>query len=201
MLATLQSHRQLEELLDRQGGILLNSDLEAFWGNRSTSSLHTRIDAWIAAGYLRRVCRGVYVGQRFDPWNLASHMFPDAAISTVSVLARAALIGTAPSEQVWAVRLGRSRDISTGRIAVHAWTLDPSLMNFGLEREGPLLVATPEKAFLDTLHFHMHGRRFPFAIEDIDTSRLDSDRLDEYLRHYKNLRFRTFVRGVLAHGR
>lgn len=201
MKSLLVEHRELVAVLEQQGGILLASDLEAFWGNRSRSGLNARIRSLIESGYLRRICRGVYVGSRFDPWNLVGRMFPDAAISTVSVLARSALVGTAPSEQVWAVRTGRSRDIIADRTAIHAWSLDPALMAFGFREQGPLLVATPEKAFLDTLHFHIHGRRFPFALQDIDTSSLDKAVVDEYLEHYRNRRFRTFARGVLSDGR
>lgn len=198
MNSTLQQHLLLEDLLIGQQGVLAHSDLEAFWGNRSAAGLQKRINTWIEAGFLRRICRGMYVGRSYEPWSLIARLYPDAVISTVSVLARSALVGTAPSEQVWAVRLGVSRDIVAGRTALHAWTLDPSLMTFGIEKQGALHVATPEKAFLDTLHFHMHGRRFPFAIEDIDVSRLDSAAIERHLDHYRNLRFRAFVRGVLS---
>lgn len=199
MNALLQQHLLLEELLAGQQGILARSDLEAFWGNRSTAGLQKRINTWIEAGFLRRICRGMYVGRTFDPWSLLARLYPDAAISTVSVLARSALVGTAPSEQVWATRLDASRDIVAGRTALHAWTLDPALMTFGIEKQGALHVATPEKAFLDTLYFHMHGRRFPFSIEEIDVSRLDAALVERHLEHYRNLRFRAFVRGVLSH--
>lgn len=199
MKSVLQQHQLLEELLVGQQGVLALSDLEAFWGNRSAAGLQKRINDWIEVGFLRRICRGMYVGRTFDPWSLLARLYPDAAISTVSVLARAALVGTAPSEQVWATRLGASRDIVSGRTALHAWTLDPSLMAFGIEKQGALHVATPEKAFLDTLYFHMHGRRFPFTIDEIDVSRLDASVVESHLEHYRNLRFRVFVRGVLSH--
>ncbi|HOX52045.1 MAG TPA: hypothetical protein PKY05_11190, partial [Fibrobacteria bacterium] len=122
MIADLQAHVDLQDLLDLQSGVLLHSDLEAFWGNRNATILHDRIQAWIAVGTLRRVCRGVYVAKKFEPWSLALRMYPDAVVSTVSVLSRHALVGTATGEQVWCVRAGRSREVGSGSIAVHAWT-------------------------------------------------------------------------------
>lgn len=198
MIQTLQAHADLQDLLERQSGVLLHSDLEAFWGNRNATILHDRIQAWIGVGTLRRVCRGVYVGKLFDPWALALRMYPDAVVSTVSVLSRHALVGTAPGEQVWCVRAGRSRAIGSGSIAVHAWSQDPALIDLGWEWQGAIRVACPEKAFLDTLYYHQHGRSFPFAVpQDIDVSALSQSTLDELLPRYPNMRFRAFARGVI----
>ncbi|MEN9352983.1 MAG: hypothetical protein RL318_308 [Fibrobacterota bacterium] len=198
MNSILTSTLDITSLIEQNQGVVLHSDLEAFWGNRSSSVLQSRIRLWNELGILRTVCRGVFVGREFDPWILACRMYPDAVISTVSVLARHALVGTAPSSQVWCVRLGRTREYTSGSIAVKAWSMDPSLMEFGIEWQGPLRVALPEKAFLDVLHYHMHGRNFPFAVpEDIDLAGLDRETIDAWLPHYRNDRFRTFVRGVL----
>jgi hypothetical protein len=198
MIQSLQTHSDLQDLLERQAGVLLHSDLEAFWGNRNASILHDRIQAWIGVGTLRRVCRGVYVGKKFDPWTLALRMYPDAVVSTVSVLSRHALVGTAPSEQVWCVRVGRSREIVSGGVAVHAWTQDPALVDLGWEWQGAIRVACPEKAFLDTLYHHQHGRAFPFSVpQDIDVAALSKPALDELLPRYPNIRFRAFARGVI----
>jgi hypothetical protein len=198
MFETLRTHTDLQDLLERQSGILLSSDLEAFWGNRDAFLLHDRINVWIELGTLRSVCRGVYVGKRFDPWSLAQRMYPDSVVSTVSVLSRHALVGTAPSEQAWCVRAGRSRDIGSGGIAVHAWSQDASLVDLGWEWQGAVRVARPEKAFLDTLYFHLHGRAYPFSVpQDIDASGLSRPFLEELLPLYPNIRFRAFARGVI----
>lgn len=198
MNAILQEHVHLEPLLERQSGVLLHSDLEAFWGNRSPAVLSGRIQTWMEAGYLRRVCRGVFVARRFDPRVLALRMYPDAVISTVSVLAARALVGTAPHQQVWCVRAGRNREYRSGDIAVHAWSQDPELLDAGWEWDGSIRVATPEKAFLDTLHYHLHGRTFPFSVPgDIDIAALDRTKIDALLERYRNLKFRAFARGVL----
>lgn len=198
MIKALQAHADLQDLLERQSGVLLHSDLEAFWGNRNATILHDRIQAWIAVGTLRRVCRGVYVGKLFEPWSLALRMYPDAVVSTVSVLSRNALVGTAPREQVWCVRAGRSREIASGSIAIHAWSQDPALVDLGWEWQGAIRVASPEKAFLDTLYHHQHGRTFPFAVpQDIDVAALSPSVLDELLPRYPNMRFRAFARGAI----
>ncbi len=200
MISSIHEYLELIPLLEAQQGVLLHSDLEVFWEGGSAQTLQNRINLFASEGVLRKVCRGVYVGRSFNPWMLASRMYPDCVISTVSVLAKSAFVGTAPTEQVWCTRIGKSRDHFSKGIAVHAWSLDPFLMTFGIEFQGAIRVATPEKAFLDTLHFHMHGRTYPFSIpNDIDLDRLDHERIEEYLLHYKNRRFRTFANGIL-HG-
>lgn len=199
MKSSLSDYLELEPLLAAQHGVLLASDLQAFWADRSSQVLAARLTRFVEHRVLRKICRGAYVGRSFDPWVLASRLYPDCAISTVSVLSRHALVGTAPTEQVWCVRPGRSREHLSGNLAVRCWSLDPALLEFGIAHHGAIRVATPEKAFLDTLHFHLHGRTYPFSVpHDIDVSRLDKNRIEEHLEHYRNLRFRAFAKGVLA---
>jgi predicted transcriptional regulator of viral defense system len=197
--SSLADYLELEPLLAAQHGVLLASDLQAFWADRTPQVLATRLTRFVEHGVLHKICRGAYVGRPFDPWVLAARLYPDCAISTVSVLSRHALVGTVPTEQVWCVRPGRAREHVSGNLAVHCWSLDPSLMEFGIEHHGAIRVATPEKAFLDTLHFHLHGRTYPFCVpHDIDVSRLDKNRIEGNLEHYRNPRFQTFVRGVVG---
>jgi hypothetical protein len=46
---------------------------------------------------------------------------------------------------------------------------------------------------------HLRGRRYPFDVfSDIDPARLDRQRLETYLKRYRNPRFVAFARGVLG---
>jgi len=73
-------------------------------------------------------------------------------------------------------------------------TLDGALF-FGYEANPKgFLLATPEKAVLDTLYFYLRGKKFYFNIfGDIHYGSLDKDTFFEYLARYRNPKFRTFA--------
>jgi hypothetical protein len=51
---------------------------------------------------------------------------------------------------------------------------------------------------LDTLYFHLRGRRYPFDIySDIALHKFDKARLRDYVSRYRNPKFVAFVEGVL----
>jgi hypothetical protein len=69
---------------------------------------------------------------------------------------------------------------------------------FGFRGDRGIYRATPEKAFLDTLYFHLHGRSYSFDIyQDIDITRLDRRLIEQWLIKYDNPRFVSFVKGYL----
>ena len=71
-------------------------------------------------------------------------------------------------------------------------------LDFGFEVIDGVRWALPEKAVLDTLYFHLRGRRFTFDIySDVAYHRLDRGRLEEFLSHYRNPKFGAFVHNVL----
>ena len=70
---------------------------------------------------------------------------------------------------------------------------------FGFLVDDGVRNANAEKAFLDTLYFHLRGRRYPFDIySDMAVERFDLTRVREYLGRYRNPKFVAFVEGVLA---
>ena len=70
---------------------------------------------------------------------------------------------------------------------------------FGFRGDRGINRATPEKAFLDTLYFYLHGRCYSFDIyQDIDITRLDRRLIEQWLIKYDNLRFVSFVKDILT---
>jgi len=52
---------------------------------------------------------------------------------------------------------------------------------------------------MDTLYFHLRGRRYPFDIfSDFDYSGLDPKTLLEYLEAYENPKFVVFAKGMVG---
>ena len=71
-------------------------------------------------------------------------------------------------------------------------------LDFGHDTVDGVRWADPEKAALDALYFHLRGRRYPFDVySDLDLSRLDATRLEDYLARYRNPKFVAFARSVL----
>lgn len=92
---------------------------------------------------------------------------------------------------------GKARTYGGDPVTIEHLGLDPALA-FGWELDGIVRRATPEKALLDALYFHQHGRRLPFDLySDVNVQRLDSARLKDYLQHYENPKFVASVRRVL----
>ena len=69
---------------------------------------------------------------------------------------------------------------------------------FGFANVNGIRCAEVEKAVLDTLYYHLRGRRYAFDIySDMDLSKLNHVRLREYLGCYNNPKFIAFVVGLL----
>ena len=74
-----------------------------------------------------------------------------------------------------------------------------SRLSFGCKPADGVRYANTEKAVLDVLYFHLRGRRYGFDIySDINLRKLDMDRMNEYLRRYRNPKFVAFARRVLG---
>ena len=69
---------------------------------------------------------------------------------------------------------------------------------FGFTVRDGVRYADAEKAVLDTLYFHLRGRRQAFDIySDLNLRKLDRARLRDYLARYRNPRFVTFAQRLL----
>lgn len=147
---------------------------------------------------LRRFLRGFYVAEEFDLATLSQRLAPESYVSFANVLSRDLLIGPRPERQVMAVRAGRNRTYRGFGFEIVHLGLAPHLF-FGYEARDGIRFADAEKALLDTLYFHLRGQRYVFdPFSDVDTSRLDPVRLQDYLGRYRNPRFVTFARHALG---
>ena len=138
------------------------------------------------------------MAEDFDLPTLSQRLAPASAVSFATVLARELLIGSVPERQLMATCPGKrsERYEGLGVEIVHLRVAEG--LDFGFTIERGVRFALPEKAVLDVLYFHLRGRRYPFDIySDIDFSRLDRARLDEFLERYRNPKFVSFVRGLL----
>jgi len=197
MKALLDAERLLR-VAKPQKGVFSRTDLWVLFEERHPAAFKRRVQALIEAGVLRRFSRGFYVREEFDLPTLSQRLAPDSYLSLGTALAHHLLVGTQSTQQVTAARPGRSgsyRNLGFEVLHVH---VAPHL-DFGHIAEGGVRWADAEKAALDTLYFHLRGRRFFFDIfSDIDYARLDRNRLQQYLGRFQNPKFVVFARGVLG---
>lgn len=194
-LADAQVLRGLET---PQRGVFSKGDLQAALGERHPAAFVRRVGTLVEHGALARFCRGWYVTEGFDLATLSQRLAPESYVSFTTVLARHLVVGPSPATTIVAVKVGRPRRYSDGEHVVEHVSVGESLL-FGFTATDGVRYADAEKAFLDTLYFHLRGRRSPFDLySDLALHRLDRDRIRDYLLRYRNPRFVAFVQGVLA---
>lgn len=134
----------------------------------------------------------------FDIKVLSQRIAPESYISMETVLSEAMIVGVSPDRSITAVKPGRTREYEACGIRITHLGIKRNLL-FGFNPIGPVRQADPEKSVLDTLYFHLRGRRYPFDIySDMDVSSLDSHKVAQYLKSYENPKFVAFAKGVIG---
>ena len=198
VIMNIMADAQLLRRLDtEQRGVYAKGDLQTAFGAPHPAGFVRRVRALLDHGILRRFCRGWYVAEEFDLATLSQRLAPESYISFASVLAQNLIIGTNPDRQIVAVKTGRPRRYACDGYVIEHVSVVKELM-FGFSDMNGVRYANAEKAALDTLYFHLRGRRVPFDIySDIALGKLDRARLRGYLSRFRNPKFVTFAEGVL----
>ena len=128
---------------------------------------------------------------------LSSKLNENSYISFGYVLANELAIGSIPTYTLTCVKKGKARQYENTNIKIQYLTIDNNLF-FGYKTINGVNYATLEKAFLDTLYFHQKGHVFSFNIySDINISKVNINRINEYLQYYSNPKFVKFVKGYI----
>jgi hypothetical protein len=189
--------QHVEQVRLAQRGVFAKNDLQVLLAERHPAAFTRRINALVRDGVLRRFVRGIYVARDFDPPTLSQRLAADSYISFGSVLARHLVVGPRPERQILAAKPGRAHVYRSLDLEIVHMHIAPHL-DFGHTVENGVRWADAEKATLDTLYFHLRGRRYPFDVfSDLDPSRLDATVLQRYLERYRNPKFVSFARSVL----
>ncbi len=190
--------RAIEAMGPAQRGVFSKGDLQTLLGEKHPSAFVRRVRALQDQDVLKRFVRGWYVlPASFDLATLSQRLGPDSYISLGTALAKQLIVGTTAERKISAIKRGRSRKYEgLGYTILHLGVAEHLL--FGFDTKAGVRWATPEKAFLDTLYFHLRGRRYRFDVySDLNLSALNRQRLTDYLGVYRNPKFVSFVQGVL----
>ena len=195
---TTQASQLVAQFTDNQRGIFRISDLSNLFRAPSRLTLMRTITTLCKMGILTRIQRGFYVAAQFNTWMLAQTLAPKSYASMDSVLAKNGLIGTVPERSLSIVDTRRGRTITTPQGIIRSFAIQPDLrFGYQFDKNG-VAIADSEKAFLDLLYFYTKGQRFVIdPRNEVDISKLNRKKLNDYLKHYKNPKFIQFVKGLL----
>lgn len=182
-------------------GVFTFSDLWSLIGLRSSDRTAKVVRRLLRDKILRKVRRGIYVTKDADLWVLASRLRRNCCVSLDSVLAEEGLIGTTPGKSVSVISPGPPTTVSTPIGRIRYFKIKPDLLFAQKRGARDVCVAEPEKAYLDLLYYHTKGARFPVdPLKDVDLWKLKRTKLEQYLKRYRNPKFRSFVKRLLDGG-
>lgn len=189
---------KINKLKDEMGGVFTFSDLWNLIGLRSSDRTAKVIDRLLREEVLLKIRRGIYTTKDPDLWILAGRFKEEACVSMDSVLSKEGLIGTLPERSVSLIYPGNTQTIETPFGRLRFFKIKRGLI-FGTQRmKGGILAADKEKAYLDLLYYYVKGARFVIdPLKDVDVWKLDKNKVNRYLRVYRNPKFVKFVKGLL----
>ncbi|MCF7976104.1 MAG: type IV toxin-antitoxin system AbiEi family antitoxin domain-containing protein [Phycisphaerae bacterium] len=191
----MNRYKTIQMWAEDLGGVFTIADLKVAFDENTEVTLYRRLGKLIDAGVLVKVKRGMYATHEASLTTISSRIEPGSYISTGTILAQKAIIGSVPARRVQAVKMGRPRTYECELGIVDHLSIHPRLY-FGYVPVNGMYQAIPEKAFLDVCYFFYKGKKFSFdPASDINTQDLDFETIDSYLDRYDK-RFVTFFNRI-----
>jgi predicted transcriptional regulator of viral defense system len=159
----------------------------------SRIALHAIINKFIDAGMLKRYCREIYTLADFDYAVLSAKIRQNSYISLGSALAAHRLIGTESPFWIYCIVQTKAAEYKGTPNISYYKLADEHCFGYEPDKRG-FLIATPEKAVIDTLYFYLRGKKFYFNVFcDINYNLLNKDSFFDSLTRYRNPKFKTFA--------
>jgi hypothetical protein len=121
-------------------------------GERNADNLKSKVNYYVSKGVIRAVRRGIYVKDPYSSEELACRIYSPSYISLESVLQRAGVVFQYSSVVTAVSYLSRSLTVDGHNLEYRKIKNNVLVNNKGIEREGNVSVAIPERAFLDRLY-------------------------------------------------
>lgn len=148
----------LKDLLRSKKTVFSFGYLRLLWDSKaSTEALKSRINYYVKRGDLYHIRRGLYAkDQKYDRLEVATKIYRPSYISFESVLIRAGIVFQYYTEIFVASYLSRSV-ICDGQTYTFKALKESILLNVkGIELKEHYTIASPERAFLDTIYLHVN---------------------------------------------
>jgi hypothetical protein len=187
--------KNIEKWAAELNGVITLPDLKVVFGGQSEAALFKKLESAVNDHVLIKVKRGIYALPAVALETISARINPASYISTGTILASKAVIGSIPARRIQAVKVGRPRVYECELGIIEHLSISPDLY-FGFESVNGIQCATTEKAFLDVCYYYYKGRTFSFDPEsDINTVGLRPDVVAGYLSKYDR-RFVAFFRRI-----
>lgn len=158
------------------------------------NNLKVRMSYFAKSGSIRKLSRGVYAKDQFDVLELANKLYVPSYISLETVLRKAG-VTFQYYESIFAISyLSRTVEVDKHTIMYRRMKKDILLNKQGIEEQGNVVIASPERAFLDAvfLYKNYHFDNLDslnwdkiMDLKNLYKSRAFSKRVEEYYKDYK----------------
>ncbi|GAB6271229.1 MAG TPA: hypothetical protein DHO02_01820 [Syntrophaceae bacterium] len=170
-------------------------DIALLWRNPDQKAVIAGINYYVGTGQIHRIRRGIYAkDQNYDKTELACRIYTPAYVSFETVLARAGINFQYYGQIFIASYL--AREIVVDDQVYQYRKLKNALLtdSTGVSNNNGIAIATPERAFLDTLYLNTD-----YHFDNL--APLDLDKVFEMLSLYDNKRMNRKVREFFNAGK
>lgn len=117
-------------------------------------NLKRKVNYFVKAGKLKRLRRGIYAKDKFNPLELANKIYTPSYISLETVLQKAGIVFQEYKE-IFVVSYLTRKIKAAGKEIVYRKIKDRVLLNgTGVKKENSFSIATKERAFLDAVFLY-----------------------------------------------
>lgn len=177
-------YRAIQEWAGELDGVFTLADLRVILGDATEAALYKRLIGLVDNGTLIKIKRGIYATSGTPLTVVSNRIEPKAYISTGTILAQSALIGSVPVRKIQAIKVGRPRLYRCALGVIEHLSISTQLY-MGFSSVDGILCASPEKAFLDVCYYNYRGKRFSFdPASDVDLTRLRREEVEDFLEKY-----------------
>lgn len=160
------------------------NELGGIFGITNRQTLYKKIQRLESNGILQRLIKGkyLYLLKDVNDFTMANFLYQPSYVSLESAMSIHGII-TGIVYQTTSITIKKTNEITVGE-KEYSYSHISNKLFWGWEKESDILLATPEKAFLDYLYFVKKGLR---SIDwgEIDMSVLDKDLLSSWAKKFK----------------
>jgi len=189
----MSTENLIAKLYESPKTILTTKDIALIWQETNTAHLHSKIKYYAKQGSLIRLTRGIFAkNKEYDVKELATSMYAPSYISFETVLREAGIIFQHYDTIFVAGPYPGTKKIDGHTIAFRKLKNSVLYNALGVRHEKNYSIATPERAFLDTIYlspqFYFDNLRpmnweLCFKLVKIYENEQLSKRLSTYQKH------------------
>lgn len=183
----------IKSILKSKKTVFTIADIALIWGNSSSNSTRVRLNYYARNGQLYRIRKGLYAKDtNYDRLELATRIFAPSYVSFETVLARAGIVFQY-YDRIFAASYLTRKVVCDKQTFEFKKIKNTVLTNpAGIDQKGEYAIATPERAFLDTIYSHVD-----YHFDNMTS--LDWDKVFEMLPMYENQRMAKKVNQFYKH--